>query len=185
MGYRELHVLKYMNTKHVLHLAKDLKILAILRISTCLETPRTARNNKFQCSIVHLMNLVHVQPDPQVLKVATAMKIDRGLQGSWSILSMYALQKQLQRRHRQWHLKIDTFTRGLDGHFSVNRKQYRVCHLWYIRYVRVPLLLSECLCNFLSMYEFSNFICCLMIANLPSHLVYMYTMCMCSQPMLQ
>ena len=43
------------------------------------------------------------------VKAATAMKTDCQLEGSWGIVSMLkSLQTQLQRRHRQWCLKIDT-----------------------------------------------------------------------------
>ena len=78
----------------------------------------TARNDKFHHSIIDRMTLVHVQPRPQVLKAATATKTDCELEGSWGIVSMLkSLQKQLQRRHRQRCLKIDTLIRLL---MSVN-----------------------------------------------------------------
>lgn len=37
--------------------------------------------------------LVHVQPHPQALKVATVMKIDSELQGSWGMLLTQNLSK--------------------------------------------------------------------------------------------
>ena len=52
------------------------------------------------------------------------------MEGSWGIIHMLkSLQTQLQRRHRQRCLKIDTFIQGLifpDSHFiasRINRKQ--------------------------------------------------------------
>ena len=55
------------------------------------------------------MTLVHVQPHSQVLKAATAMKTHCKLEVSWGVGSMLkSLQKQLQRRHRQLCLKMDT-----------------------------------------------------------------------------
>ena len=74
----------------------------------------TARNDKFHCSIIDPITLVHVQPRSRVLKAATATKTDCQLKGSWGIVSMLKpLQKQPQRRHRQRCLKIDTLIRLL------------------------------------------------------------------------
>ena len=77
-----------------------------METSTCLETDR----KKHQISpftIIDGMTLVHVQPRPRVLKVATAMKTFCELGRSWGIVSMLkSLQKQLQRRRRQQYLKV-------------------------------------------------------------------------------
>ena len=62
-----------------------------------------------------------------MLKAATATKLICQLEVSWGItLILKSLQKQLQRRHRQQGLKIDSFSQRSDSHFiafSVNRKQ--------------------------------------------------------------
>ena len=85
MGYRELH-----KTQTCTAHSKGLEDFSNANIKDFnLLGDNTARNNKFHCLIIHVMNLVRVQPHPKVFKVATTMKIDSRLQGSWGILSMY------------------------------------------------------------------------------------------------
>ena len=85
-----------------------------METSSCSETTQQKKNDKFHRSIVDPMTLVHAQLRSRVLKAATTTKTDCVFEGSWGIVSMLkSLQKQLQRRHRQRCLEIDTLIRLL------------------------------------------------------------------------
>ena len=126
----------------------------------------TARNAKFHRPIIDRIGLVQVQLRPGVFKAATATKIYCGLGRSWGIVSMLkSLQKQLQRRHKQQCLKIDTLFRRLMffgrpfNRFKRQQETMRGRHFWYTRY-RVPPLqscgIAECLRSFPSAFERPN-----------------------------
>ena len=74
----------------------------------------TVRNDKFYHPIIDRIRVVHVQLRPWVFKAASTTKIYCKLGRSWGIVLMLkSLQKQLQRRHKQQCLKIDTLLRKL------------------------------------------------------------------------
>ena len=83
----------------------------------------TVRNDKFHRPIIDRIDCSK--------QLSTATKIYCKLERSWGIISMLkSLQKQLQRRHKQRCLKIDTLLRSMmfsDGRFDAsgaNSKQY-------------------------------------------------------------
>ena len=140
--------------------------------------------------------LLHVQLCPPVFKAATMTKTDCKLEGSWGIVLMLkSLQKQLQRRHRQWCLKMSTLIRRLMFFFrtvilsllpstgnnvQVSFLLHWVPHtstslrvLWY-RQVFTQLSLH---------IGASNFTCRLMIANLLYMVVYNKTESIACQEM--
>jgi len=103
----------------------------IVEILTCLETTQQKKKKIYYCPIIDWMILIHVNSTaPSGAHWATKTKTDLELEGSWGISMLKYLQKQLQRRYRQWHLKIDTFILTLiffDGHFIASRVNSKQC----------------------------------------------------------